>query len=381
MSMTEEKRYAILEGLEVVEVSVVDRGANKRPLLVVKNAGAEMSTTPETSENVPTPDPVAAAQAQKAAQDTDLIVSLPTELRDGLSKMLGEVGQRVAALGEAVKATQPGEGGMSDKFKSEVAAVSTALRKMIGVEKSDDLQRVEKVFSDGYANPTPDYSAPEYVMTPDGPMMRLPMEAMKAIACKYASEMMWKAEDALFDGNVGGCCMAMLTCFKTIAPFAKADEVPIAMLAMLDKQYAFNQPQASIAAGVPTSAAPAHQEQPGSGSLTSPMAKAGRKISGERLSKLESMLAELNTMVSELRPDAADERTAPVAVDVQVVETMKSQVTELANLAKSQEAELKQLRSARPIGNAGPVEEPTNTPTGPVLWPDDLNDLDDADIG
>lgn len=400
--MPSEKRYQ-LEDLEVREVSVVDRGANKRKLLVVKNQDGD-PTMPQdaTAPAEPTSDPIVQAQADKATSDTDLIVSLPEPVRDAIAKVLGDIGGRVGALGEAVKAASPGEGGVSEKFKGEVLALSSALRRMVGAEKTDDIAEIEKtILAEAYpANVQQGYmmgqAAPEYVMTDSGLMMKMPAEAMKSIAAKYAMDKLYDAEDALYGGDYGSCCACIFVAVKALGPFLPDDggmpqQMAYAMKAIslsdeeFEKQYAFNQPQPSIAAGVPDSHPPVNMEQPGSGAATTGnMAKAGRKIAGARLSKLEELLAQLGQVVTELKPEAA----APVAKSAAPTKTeispeLRSKLVEMAEVIKSQANEIKVLKSARPTGHAAEVggDSSDKPKSGKVLWPDDLNDLnDDSDL-
>ena len=299
-----------LEDLDVKEVSVVDRGANKRKLLVVKNAEVPMSKdalentgADEAVEPAVTPDPVVDAQAEKAKAATELIVSLPEGVRDSVGKALTELSTRLGALGEAVKASAPGEGGLSDKFKAEMTTLSFALRSLGGVDKSTTTDAIDKsLMAEGHPIAQAyavDYTktVPEVVMTSEGPMMKMPMEAMKGMACKYAMEKLYEAEDALYQGDMGGCCVSIYAACKAMGPFVPDDsgmpqQMAMAMKMFLGKelametmkQYAFNQPQPSIPAGVPDSHLPANMEKPGSGS-SGDLAKAGRKLNASDLGK------------------------------------------------------------------------------------------------
>jgi len=378
--MTDEKRY-VLEDLEVKEVSVVDRGANKRVLLMVKN-GDPMPTDETVTETAATEsDPVVEAQAEKAKDTTELIVGLPADMRDAMAKMLTEVSARVGILGEAVKAASDGEGGVTDKFKSEVMGLANALRMLAGAEKADDIASVEKGVL--MAPPTPmaqsfDLSAtPEYVMTSEGPVMKMPEAVMKYMACKYAMEQMYQAESMLAKEDYAGCCMCVFACLKAIGPFVPdGGGMPQQMMQAM-KQYAYNQPQPSIAAGVPDAQMPAHMEQPGSGAAPADeLAKAGRKIAGEKLTKLEELLAQLSGVVAELRPTETTKSESADAAN------LKDKIIALAKLAKAQQATIDRMNATRPTGHALPYVEADddNSPAGKVLWPDDLNDLSDSDL-
>jgi len=399
--MPNEKRYQ-LEDLEVREVSVVDRGANKRNLLVVKNQDGDPTMPKDaTAPAEQTPDPIVQAQADKATSDTDLIVSLPEPVRDAIAKVLGDIGGRVGALGEAVKAASPGEGGVSEKFKGEVLALSSALRRMVGAEKTDDIAEIEKtILAEAYpAAMQQGYmmgqEAPEYVMTDSGLMMKMPAAAMKQMAAKYAMEKLYDAEDALFAGDYGKVCVCVYVCLKALGPFLPDDggmpqQMAYAMKAIslsdeeFAKQYAFNQPQPSVAAGVPDSHPPVNMEQPGSGAATTGnMAKAGRKIAGARLSKLEELLAQLGQVVTDLKPEP--EPAAPVAKSegTEISPALRSKFIEMAEVIKAQSNEIKVLKSARPTGHAAEVggDSSDKPKSGKVLWPDDLNDLnEDSDL-
>lgn len=394
--MTDEKRY-VLEDLEVKEVSVVDRGANKRVLLMVKN-GDPMPTDETVTETAATEsDPVVEAQAEKAKDTTELIVGLPADMRDAMAKMLTEVSARVGILGEAVKAATDGEGGVTDKFKNEVMGLSNALRMLASAEKADDIAAVEKgvlmgaptPMAQGYGVPMMD-AAPEYVMTAEGPMMKMPVAAMKAVACKYAMDQMYKAEEMLAKEDYSGCCACIYVCLKAIGPFVPEgggmpQQMAYAMKMLMEpkmmeamKQYAYNQPQPSIAAGVPDAQMPAHMEQPGSGSAPADeLAKAGRKIAGAKLTKLEELLAQLSGVVAELRPT----ETVKTESDADAA-NLKDKIIALAKLAKAQQATIDRMNATRPTGHALPYVEADddNSPAGKVLWPDDLNDLSDSDL-
>lgn len=383
MTDSEQKRYT-LEDLEVHEVSVVDRGANKRKLLVIKNAEDSMlDSTP-----APTHDPVVAAQAEKAKETTDLIVGLSDETKAAVGGMLDNLSKRIDALSEAVKAAPTGEGGVSDKFKSEVAGLSVALRQL-GVSEPTELADVAKALPPMSVPLTAGYgysgmtmadvanAAPEYVMTAEGPMMKMPMEAMKGMACKYAMDELYKAEDELYKGDLMKACVCIYVCLKALGPFVPDDggmpqQMAYAMKMLMEpkmaeafKQYAFNQPQASIPAGVPNSHFPVNSEKPGSGTSEGHLAKAGRKLSQSRLDKLTDITAQLQALLAEAAPATAGEKDAV------------AKLADLTALAKAQAVKIQQLQSARPSGNVITPEGETAPHSNPVVWPDDLNDLPD----
>lgn len=361
----------ILEDVEVKEVSVVDRGANKRPLLVVKNAKAEEPVTVQSNEQQG--DPVVAAQAEKASQTTHLMVSLPEAVRDEVGGMLDSLSKRLGALSEAVKASAPGEGGLTDAFKSEVLGLSTVMRRLIGVEKASAVNSVDKAAlaegkpidpHAGLAVPVQLSSNIEYVMTPEGPLMKMPPDMMLKVAIRFAHDEMYGAEDCLYCDDVVGCCTRLYNCMKALAPFIPAEgslpeAVQMALGLMLGKQYAYNQPQSSVPAGVPASQPPANPE-------TSGVAKS---------SKLQELFAQLG----ELLGDAAPQQQQPVAKAASIPPELREGLIKMAHQVRALSAENATLRGTRPLGNAGQVEETPFQQSKPVHWPDDLNDLPDLD--
>ena len=386
-----------LEDLEVKEVSVVDRGANMRKLLVVKNA-----------DGTPATDQVVAAQANKAEETTDLIVALPLELRDELGTMLSDVSTRLGALSEAVKATDPGAGGLSEKFKSEMAGLGSVLKRLGGVEKSLAINPLDKA---ALANGTAidvtgiPHSVKEasidYVMTPQGPLMRMAPEEMMKVAMRYAIDEMWKADDALcYDEDMAGACGFLFSAMKALAPFIPAgppaSELALAaeqMKAVLTKQYAFNQPQASIAAGVPTAMTGVVDPKGGNGvGNAADLTKKGHKqFTPDRLAQLDGMFKTLQSLMAEVSmpaEPAAVVEPAPAAPPAPVATTkdegispeVQAVLAKMAGAIKHLKAENASLSSARSLGNAAAPEANASTPTpAAVSWPDDLNDLPDLD--
>lgn len=388
-----------LEDLDVKEVSVVDRGANMRKLLVIKNAEDPMPTNA---------DPVVAAQADKAGETTDLIVALPEELRDELAKMLDGISVRVNALSEAVKATDPGEGGLSEKFKNELIGLGSVMKRLGGVDKARPINELDKAALDngaaidrlGIPQPSAANKGVEYVMTAEGPLMKMPPGEMMKVALRYAIDEMYKAEDALYyDEDMARACVYLFNCMKALGPFiAEGQTAPLMqaadqMKAVLTKQYAFNQPQPSIAAGVPAAHSGAAEPPAGTGKgnpgdLTK---KGGPQFTAERMAKLEGMLSVLTQLMADVRPTAKAEEVAPTeTVDDEINKgedegtlspAAQEALTKMAGLIKSLKAENADLRSGRPLGNSVPDGGASPKPTqAKVHWPDDLNDLDDPDL-
>lgn len=405
--MTKEQKVYRLEDLDVNEVSHVDRGANKRTYLMVKNAEDNDMPQPKTPEAAPAaetpapsvektdevpateapatepeakPDAVVAAQAEKAGEDTALMTALPASVRESMGAMLTDLSKRIGALGDAIKAAPEGEGTVTDKFKNELLSTSVALRQLIGAEKAADIEGIEKgVLTMGVPMAGPMQMSGEsmVVQTAEGPMVKMPLEMMKGMACKYAMDKLYDAEDMLYDSDLDGCCICIITALKSLTPFVSGEtampaDVQMAYKAM--KQYAFNQPQPSIAAGVPDAKKPDGEPPEGMGVQDGNLAKAGRKISGANLDKLSSMATELEALLADLRP--AVEEAKVTKADDQVA-TLRGQLASVVALAKQQQKQLNTLRSSRPLGNSsGPVEGSTEVTKSPEpSWPDDLTDL------
>jgi hypothetical protein len=240
-------------------------------------------------------------------------------------------------------------------------------------------------------------------MTADGPLMKMPPEEMLKVALRYACGELYKAEEALYGkADMPAAMSCLFNSMKALGPFItdgpaqalamQADQ----MKAMLTKQYAFNQPQPSIATGVPHAHAGASDPAGGTGKgnpgdLTK---KGGPQFTSERMSKLEGMLEVLSSLMAEVRPveqaapaptveepTAADEVTDDVADD-SVSPAAQEALTKMAGLIKSLKVENAELRNARPFGNAASDGGDTPKPTtrAKVHWPDDLNDLDDSGL-
>jgi hypothetical protein len=148
-------------------------------------------------------------------------------------------------------------------------------------------------------------------------------------------------------------CMAKA--MKAIGPFIP-DAGGAPMQEEMAAAYAYNPPSASQPAGVPSA------QLPGAN-----LKKAGRKISGARLDKLEAMHAQLATLLGELRAKEAE------------VARLAAQVRQLTEIAKSQHAELHSLKSSRPDSNASAAGDFAQVTT-PFSWPDDMNDQLDSDL-
>lgn len=373
-----------LEDVNVKEVSVVDRGANLRPLLVVKNDEGTV------------PDPVVEAQAEKAEKNTDLIVALPLELRDELAKMLSDVSTRLGALGEAVKATDPGEGGLSDKFKSEMVGLGAVLKRLGGVEKSQAINPLDKaalesggeIDRNGLPRANKD-AAFEYVMTADGPLMKMPKDEMMKVAMRYAIDEMYKAEDCLYyDADMSSACKYMSGAMKALGPFITEGNMTAMQMAETIKQYAYNQPQASVAAGVPlaTKGENEPEEGMGKGNAGDLTKKGHKQFTPERQAVLTDMMQKLQAMLGDVAPIPTGSTETVVENEVTKTEAgipteVQLAMTKMASLIKSLKAENDSLRSSRPLGNATEPSGETPTPVrAKVHWPDDLNDLDDPDL-
>jgi hypothetical protein len=61
---------------------------------------------------------------------------------------------------------------------------------------------------------------------------------------------------------------------------------------------------------------------------------------------------------------------------------LRAKLRELVDVVKAQRDEIKELRSVRPVGHAAShgAEASDKPSSGKVLWPDDLNELNDTDL-
>lgn len=425
-----------LEDLEVKEVSVVDRGANLRTLLVVKNAeetpmpadafeqavadGQSGKENPADDPNArddgtpaepveakkpafleddededkkkkgkekadaPESDPVVDAQASKASEETELIVGMDDATKAAFVETLKAMANRLGALGEAVSAAKSDTGAAtSEKLLNEIVAVSQGLGRLAATDKADVITALAKgVLGESVAVQPTAMNVEQLHMTADGPMYKMPMEMALPMVAEYARQKLYQAEDALYgpDYDVGKSVLSMAAAFKALGPFMPTESgAPMeygyaAALIEAMKQYAFNQPQGSIPAGVPDSELPAGME------------KSGRKISGTNLDKLAGLLESLGALVNELTPGAATAEADAPAADISksddgAVAELKDKLTKVLTIAKAQHAELQALKGARPTGNAATLGEDDAPETDDrTVWPDDLNSLDDPDL-
>lgn len=422
MTLKEEK-VTRLEDLEVKEVSMVDRGANLRTLLVVKNAGDKMpdafdqaaadaqsgkviaaddpnarddgqaeveakkpdflkpGAKAEDEEDGKKPgkkappfggkgktdkdsDPVVEAQAAQASEDTQLIVGMDEATKAAFSSTLQLMENRLGALRTAVEsATSDANAQTSQKLVNEIAEVSGALGRLAATDKAAE---VIAAMAKGSDAATAQISMAQMEMTKNGPVFQMPMEMALPMCCEAATKSLYQAADALMgEPDMGKACGAAMKAMKMLGPFMSA---PMSAEYGADfdtfKQYAFNQPQGSIPAGVPND------------KLPEGMIKAGKKISGANLSKLEELFAELGTTLEALRPTEIAKGGTPS------IAKLEAHVAKLTTIAKTQHAELTQLRGARPAGHASSQGEADELPSlsGKTVWPDDLNEPVDPDL-
>jgi hypothetical protein len=393
-----------LEDLEVKEVSVVDRGANKRTFLMVKNtgdapmapdafeqavadaqSGADLPVDDTELRDDGTPieqaddtyaedasevtasadtDAVVEAQAERAAEDTELVVAMSDEVKAAYSETLKAMSDRLAVLSTSVAAAKTDDAADAHpaKLLNEIVSVSQALGRLAATDKAEAIAALAKGFPAEQHPVAMDLSQIE--MTADGPMLKMPVEMALPMYCEMACKMLYQAEDALYGQDVSQACTLMMQAMKALGPFVPAGAaMSKAYVEAFEvfKQYAFNQPQPSIPAGVPHSQPPANME------------KAGRKIAGGRLSRLEQALADLGVLVAELRPEAPapEAEATPEGVS-------KAELAELLAVVQKQDAELRALRAKRPAGNAAAQGEHDESPKRRrVTWPDDLSAADE----
>lgn len=377
-----EKAVTALTDLEVNEVSFVDRPANLRKLLVIKNAGDQMPDDAlEQAKETPAPvkveqgkkpafledkeakeakekkkaekekadDPVVAAQAGKAAEGTSLIVSMDDTTKSAFVETLKAMATRLGALSEAVSAAKSDTGGTtSEKLTGEIISVSQSLGRLANTEKAEIIQGMAKGHFPGMDDSIPQLSMTGPMeMTSDGPVMRLPVEMARPMTAQYAQQVIQRAADQLYgpDYDFGACIGGLVSAIKALGPF-----VPEPVM----QQYAFNQPQPSYPAGVPDSKPPQGVK---------------KTINPGGLDRIEDLLGTLGTSVE--KSAGAEE---PYLTN--------EQAKQLVKLAKSQHEQLAANRSARPVGHASRVGDNSNPreSTKKVTWPDDLNAPDQVDV-
>lgn len=414
-----------LEDLEVKEVSVVDRGANKRGLLVVKNTSGDPMpkdafeqaiSDAQTGKETPAddlslkddgtsveqaekpadgdakkppfppkgkkekgddsaPDPVVEAQAAKAAEDTELIVGMDEATKTSYVETLKAMATRISALGEAVAAAKSDSGATtSEKLLGEIVSVSQGLGRLAATDKAEVITALAKgLLAEPQAAQVAMASMP-MEMTATGPMFKVPVEMALPMMAEFARKQLYQAEDMLYgpEYDMGKVMMILMGVMKVLGPFIPdAGGMPMQTeMAEIFQQYAFNQPQKSIPAGVPDAQLPEGME------------KSGRKISGANMGTLEEMFEKLGNMISDAK--TKDSSTEPVTkAESPEIARLTGQVEKLTKLAKAQHTQLASMKSERPTGHATSIGDTNieDTETKQVTWPDDLNTLnDDPDL-
>ena len=384
--MSTDKKVTRLEELEVHEVSVVDKGANKRTLLVVKNAGEDMAdenldaddlntrddgsplddgdedfgadpasvsddAEVESVEQAAGTDAVVEAQAVAAAEDTSLVVGMDPDTQASFVEMLKGMQDRIGALGLAVGAAKAEPGAAtSPKLAEEIGEIAKTLGRLVGVNKGEALKALHGEKESLMFEMDPSKMA----LTKEGATYSMPLEMAAPMVCEYAREMLYQAADMMYkpydmDSAYGLAHKAQ----KALGPFLSEET---------KKQYAYNQPQASISAGVPDSKA-----------VPNPATKAAA-ITPERLDQLEKAIEGLQ----------GDTKPAPKPATVAKSEDseLHGKVKELVKLCKSQQEEIATLKKgSRGVGNSASVgdEAPEGDGQSDVVWPDDLTTLIDQD--
>jgi hypothetical protein len=376
--MSTDKKVTRLEDLEVHEVSVVDKGANKRTLLVVKNAGEEMpeqaelpadddlslrddgtaiddgdedfgEPAPEVTEEVEQAadtDAVVEAQAVQAEADTSLVVSMDGETQTAFVEMLKGMQDRLGALGLAVEAAKPEPGAPTSlKLASEIADIAKTLGRLVGANKGEAIQAL--LGKTEAPSLTLDPSKME--LTKTGATYAMPLEMAKPMVAEYAREMLYQACDSMYSPyDMEMAYKNVYGAMKAMGPFLTEDA---------QKQYAYNQPQPSYPAGVPDSKPPSSVK---------------KGISHERLASLEGMVNDLSAQLKK-----ANEVTEPAAPVTKSGDSeLHGKLKKLVTLCKAQQAKINELSTVRKIGNAEPVGDRDEGDGQNVVWPDDLNELD-----
>jgi len=342
-------------------------------------------------------DAVIEAQADKAKDDTTLAIEMSAEVKAQVGDMLAKMSDRMKALSEAVLAAREGEGALPDKMRNEIVEVMQALSAVAApaTEKTDAVETpedTEKGLLAEAGNPAMVTASADEMARPIAMRYAMKMADMTKEYLSKAQVLLigpmgdmeddaddieqMMSEKSMHEKRVAhthamakamGC---MVKAVKAIGPFLPDDGgAPMQEVAAA---YAYNPPQASQPAGVPSA------QMPGAN-----LKKAGRKISGARLDKLEAMHSQLAALLGELRDVEATDTTEKVSKATtakdEEISRLASQVQQLTEIAKNQHAQLHSMKSSRPDTNVSAAGDFAQDVT-PFSWPDDLNDSIDSDL-
>jgi hypothetical protein len=314
-----------LTDMEVAEVSLVDRAANKRRYLVTKRGDAM------TQETEVRPDGKGGLTA--APQDVE---------KKNSGATLSDLAGKLLAIAEKIKSgTDPGE------FASDIKAATTALGSV----------------AEKYPSPAHKADGEPVEKGPAAEKLNEALQRLMSVANKlkaggkpeeFASEL--KAIAGLVTGVAS----------QYPAPAQKAEDAPTAPAAP------------TIAApAAPAAAAPAAPSAPPAAASV----EKGSKIATARLAKLKELHETLGALIKELEPEIGGEPTAGTAqkaTEDPIAKALADVTKTLGEVAKKVDAHaatLDQIAKQAPASTAVPVEG-TKQPVqkGSVPWPRDMTD-------
>lgn len=389
-----------LEDLLVEEVSVVDRPANKRRFLTVKNEGGMGDKGTEvvvdadgnlvTGGDAPAPaqEPVDLPFAFHGVGETlaaiEKRLALPAEFRDEIFRNLYTVMRRASAVlqtTEVVRSDDEGETPLAALIVGELDEIQTAIgdlmKKLGQVQKGEkpDLSAVEKAA----------WSAAQVNDFPDSSFLYIKPGGKKDAGGKTAPR-----TNRMFpvrDGN-GNLDVAHLRNAIARAPQAnvpddvkrKVQEQARRLLAEAQKAKFVTRAGAKKSETEPETPTVEEGAEAKFLAFVEAVEKRGAKMSSDRLSRFKDALANLSKLLGELEhaQDVAPEKTTKsigeTAMVTKAVGELSGLVTKLTSVVQKQNRELRTLRSQTSGSNTIPVEKSDDRPAGDVSWPLDMND-------
>lgn len=352
-----------LNDLEVQEVSMVDKPANQRKFLVVKNAAA---------------DAITAAEAAKATDDTELLIGLNPDVQKQLGGSLKAIGERCIALSTSIMAAAPldkAEAVVPEKLAGEVENIRAAVANLI--EKAPKFPpakpaAVAPAPAPAAAAPAPAAAAP----APAAPAPAVPPvaedETAPAVPPKGKKPPFIAADkqkaDALImalekSDDLGDDAMQMLAMSAAREAIACASEATWRKDYSDAAKYAKTAYQLLVKYGA-TSIDAASQIEVVLEEFQ--VQKAGKKMAASRWSEFDKSLRALLALADEIEPgytsalnkSAGNSQT--LAALIQLVEQKDEQIVALKGGAR---------RSSNTVG-AGESPVPAKKNTG---WPRDMN--------
>ena len=370
-----------LNELEVHEVSLVDKPANQRKFLLVKNVDGDASHAEDLSVADKTDskkNDVDDAMADKAAEETTLVTELHPQVQAALADTLSKAGDRLLALATSVKSAKVAAAdtapGIPQKLLTEIGGIHEGLGSMLvskakGMADPDKKKETEDASDkdkkgEGDAKDDPSegdeggkpfppkkgkdkdsakkaddlFGALEVISKTD-----ITFDAMTLLYQQAAKQAVSAAQDACWDNDY---TKAAKYSGMAAELFARVSNTEVAMAAKIgDLQAALAE-----AAGV---------------------TKAGKKMSQARWNELDKSLRALLDIAEEVQPGYL----ADVAGVAKSGAGKSETIQRLVDLVRKKDTQIKSLQGgARPASNTlGTGEEGEGTDDDSVSWPQDMN--------